>query len=232
MTLVSRQFQKGMLVSGQNRQPVRKTVTADKQILIIIGLGNPGPQHAGDRHNVGFWLVDQLAAQHNARFSAQRKLLAQECSVHLGQHTLRLFKPDTFMNRSGQSARAILDFYKMPVESLLVVHDELDLPPGTVRLKRGGGHGGHNGLRDTIAHCGPDFMRLRIGIGHPGHKSQVVDYVLHAPGKAERLEILDGLDAAVSAIEVLADTGLEKAMHQLHTRPSQVAPVADFGPAG
>jgi len=204
-------------------------VSASPQPLVIIGLGNPGPRHAGDRHNVGFWLVDQLAAQHGGRFSAQQRLLAEECNIQLAGQTVRLFKPTTFMNRSGQSVRAVMDFYKLPVAALLVVHDELDLAVGTVRLKRGGGHGGHNGLRDTIAHCGPEFLRLRIGIGHPGHKSQVVDYVLQAPGKAERLLILDGLDAAVTAIETLARGGLDKAMQQLHT--AAPAP-ADLGPAG
>jgi PTH1 family peptidyl-tRNA hydrolase len=211
------------------RQSVTRPVSASPQPLVIIGLGNPGPQHAGDRHNVGFWLVDQLAAQHGGRFAAQRRLLAEECAIQLGGQSLRLFKPTTFMNRSGQCVRAVMDFYKVPVESLLLVHDELDLPVGTVRLKRGGGHGGHNGLRDAVAHCGADFLRLRVGIGHPGHKSQVVDYVLHAPGKAERLLILDGLDAAAGAIETLARSGLDKAMQQLHT----AAPTpADLGPAG
>jgi len=199
--------------------------------LVLVGLGNPGPEHAGDRHNVGYWLADQLAAQHGARFTGDRKLLAESCTIPLAGQQLRLIKPLTYMNRSGQAIRAVLDYYKLDIGQVLVAHDELDLPVGTVRLKRGGGHGGHNGLRDTISHCGAEFMRLRIGIGHPGHKSQVVNYVLHAPGKDERLHILDGLDAAVSAIEVLISGGLEKAMHQLHTTPPAPA-TADFGPAG
>jgi peptidyl-tRNA hydrolase, PTH1 family len=123
------------------------------------------------------------------------------------------------------------------VEQLLVVHDELDLPAGVARLKMGGGHGGHNGLRDIVATCGPDFLRLRLGIGHPGHKDLVTDYVLHAPGKAERAQILDAMEASISAVEVLAaadlmGSGLEKAMQQLHSVTPRNDATGEFGPAG
>jgi PTH1 family peptidyl-tRNA hydrolase len=144
---------------------------------------------------------------------------------------VRLLKPSTYMNRSGQSVRRLLDYYDAGASQLLVVHDELDLPAGTARLKSGGGHGGHNGLRDIIAHCGADFLRLRVGIGHPGHKDLVTDYVLHAPGRDERLAILGALDEAVEAVEILVESGLPRAMNQLHTATPRNA-TGEFGPAG
>lgn len=200
--------------------------------LVIVGLGNPGPKHAGDRHNVGFWFADQLATHIGGRFAPESRFQGEECRGVLRGRTVRLIKPATFMNRSGQSVRKVLDYYGMAPEQLLVVHDELDLPPGTARLKSGGGHGGHNGLRDIVATCGPDFLRLRLGVGHPGHKDLVIDYVLHAPGKAERAQILDAMEAALSAVEVLAASGLEKAMHQLHSASPRPDSTGEFGPAG
>ncbi len=134
------------------------------------------------------------------------------------------------MNRSGLCIRQVLDYYDAGTDRLVVVHDELDLPPGTARLKRGGGHGGHNGLRDIVAHCGADFLRLRIGIGHPGSKDLVVDYVLHPPSRPERDLILDALAAGITALERLATDGLESAMQQLHA--PAVREQKDFGPAG
>jgi PTH1 family peptidyl-tRNA hydrolase len=199
--------------------------------LIIVGLGNPGPKHASDRHNVGFWFADLIANHVGARFAGEQKLLGDACRAELKGRTLRLLKPATFMNRSGQSVRRLLDYYSAEPAQLLVVHDELDLPPGTARLKRGGGHGGHNGLRDIIAHCGPEFLRLRVGIGHPGHKDLVTDYVLHAPGRDERLAILGALDESVVAVEILAESSLERAMNQLHTATPRSA-TGEFGPAG
>lgn len=200
--------------------------------LVIVGLGNPGPKHAGDRHNVGFWFADQLATHIGARFSAEQKLQGEECRGVLRGCPVRIIKPATFMNRSGQSVRRVVDYYQVPVDRLLVVHDELDLPPGVARLKRGGGHGGHNGLRDIIATVGPEFIRLRVGIGHPGHRDLVTDYVLHAPGKAEHRQLLDALAAALEAVEVLADAGLERAMQQLHSVAPRADATGEFGPAG
>jgi PTH1 family peptidyl-tRNA hydrolase len=185
--------------------------------VLIVGLGNPGPKHAGDRHNVGFWLADLLATHGGTTFSAAQKLQAEECRGLISGVPVRIIKPTTYMNRSGQCVRRVLDYYDIPVEQLLVLHDELDLPAGSARLKRGGGHGGHNGLRDIIATCGPDFIRLRIGIGHPGHKDLVTDYVLHAPGKQERSAIVDALTESLKAIEICATRGLEAAMQQLHS---------------
>ncbi|MEO8225297.1 MAG: aminoacyl-tRNA hydrolase [Gammaproteobacteria bacterium] len=200
--------------------------------LVIVGLGNPGPKHAGDRHNVGFWFADQLAAHIGGRFAPEAKLQADECRGLVQGRNLRLIKPGTFMNRSGQSVRRVLDYYGTGIDQLLVVHDELDLAPGVARLKNGGGHGGHNGLRDILATCGPDFLRLRLGIGHPGHKDLVTDYVLHAPGKGERAQILDAMAAALVAIEVLAQSGLERAMQQLHSVTPRTDATGEFGPAG
>ncbi len=200
--------------------------------MLIVGLGNPGPKHASDRHNVGFWLADLLAAHIGATFSVAQKLQGEECRGLLAGVPLRIIKPSTFMNRSGQCVRRVLDYYNIPIEQLLVVHDELDLPAGSARLKRGGGHGGHNGLRDILATCGPDFLRLRIGIGHPGHKDLVTDYVLHAPGKQERGEIVEALAESVNAIEVLTARGLEAAMQQLHSAVPRKNGGAEFGSAG
>ena len=199
---------------------------------IIIGLGNPGTEHARDRHNVGYWLADDIAASLGARFSGDQKLLGDTCQVTIQQHPVRLLKPTTFMNRSGQSVRQAMDYYKASPERLLVVHDDLDLPLGTARLKRTGGHGGHNGLRDIITHCGRDFLRLRIGIGHPGRKEQVVGYVLRPPGKDELPDIRRALDEARRAVDVLYADGLERAMTFLHTATPGKDITTDLGPAG
>jgi PTH1 family peptidyl-tRNA hydrolase len=206
-------------------------VTGSAPSLVVVGLGNPGPKHAADRHNVGFWFADLLATHVGVRFGGEQKLLGDAARGDLKGRTLRLLKPGTFMNRSGQSVQRLLDYYSLSPADLLVVHDELDLPVGTARLKRGGGHGGHNGLRDIIAHCGADFLRLRIGIGHPGHKDLVTDYVLQAPGRDERNAILSALDEAVVAVEILAESSPERAMNQLHTATPRSA-TGEFGPAG
>lgn len=199
---------------------------------IIVGLGNPGTEHDRDRHNVGYWLVDDIAASLGAKFSGNQKLLGETCQVQLNGQSVRLLKPTTFMNRSGQSVRRAIDYYKLKVEQVLVVHDDLDLPPGTARLKNAGGHGGNNGLRDIITHCGRDFLRLRIGIGHPGRSQQVVGYVLRPPGKDELGDIRHALDEARRGIDVLCADGLERAMTRLHTATPRTDITNDFGPAG
>lgn len=194
-------------------------------IKLIVGLGNPGAKHEADRHNAGFWFVDALARAHGAgAFAAERKFHGEVCQATIAHRGVRLLKPTTFMNRSGQAARAVLDFYKLEAEEVLVVHDELDLPPGTARLKRGGGHGGHNGLRDLIAHMGKEFMRLRVGIGHPGSREQVVGFVLKAPGREEAQRIDDALRESLNAVELLLREGEQKAMNQLHSRANAPAP--------
>lgn len=187
-------------------------------VQLIVGLGNPGAEYEQTRHNAGFWFVDELARAAGCSLRTEARFHAEvgRCTLH-GQDC-RLQKPTTFMNRSGQSVAALAKFLRIPPAEILVVHDELDLPPGTVRLKRGGGHGGHNGLRDLIAHLGTqDFLRLRLGVGHPGDRDKVVDYVLHRPSREER-ELIDA--AMTRALEVmpLAVAGeFERAMHKLHS---------------
>jgi PTH1 family peptidyl-tRNA hydrolase len=186
-------------------------------ISVIVGLGNPGDKYAATRHNVGYWLLEQLAADAGAPLNTEKKVLGDVAQTAIAHNNVRLLRPSTYMNESGQSVRRMLDFYKLQPEQLLVIHDELDLPPGTIRLKKSGGHGGHNGLRDIISHCGNDFMRLRIGIGHPGHKSQVTGFVLKQPGSKERDLIIGALPNAQRAVEILLQDGPEKAMHFLHS---------------
>ena len=186
-------------------------------ISVIIGLGNPGDKYTKTRHNAGFWLLDDLARTTGVTLKPEKKVMGDVAQASLAFSNIRLFKPATFMNESGQAVRRLLDFYKLSPEQMLVVHDELDLPPGTNRLKQGGGHGGHNGLRGIISHCGRDFLRLRIGIGHPGDKSQVSGYVLRDPGSKERNLIEQSLPEAARAVETLLKDGLEKAMLELHT---------------
>lgn len=187
-------------------------------ITLIAGLGNPGAQYEQTRHNVGFWFVDEIARLKGAQFRPDSKFSGDVCKVHLEGRDIWLLKPSTFMNRSGQAVQRLASFYKIPVEQILVVHDEIDLDPGIARLKSGGGHGGHNGLRDIIAHMGKEFHRLRLGVGHPGSKDQVVDYVLHRPGKDEQIAIGNALDDALRVLPLLAEGGWEKAVHRLHSK--------------
>ncbi|CAN8139786.1 peptidyl-tRNA hydrolase [uncultured Thiomicrorhabdus sp.] len=188
------------------------------QIKLIVGLGNPGDKYDLTRHNAGFWFVDEVARQYGAVFRPETKFLGEAVRVQSNGMDFWLLKPATFMNRSGQSISSLAKFYKIPVESILVVHDELDLPPGTAKLKKAGGHGGHNGLRDTIAAMGKEFMRLRLGIGHPGHRDQVVDYVLKAPSKTDRQLIDDASYAASKVVPEVISGQIEKAMMTLHTK--------------
>jgi PTH1 family peptidyl-tRNA hydrolase len=195
---------------------------AGTPLAIIAGLGNPGPEHRFTRHNAGFWFVDALAHALGVQFRSHARYHGEVCRVPLDGREVVLLKPQTYMNRSGLSVRALLDYLKVPPGELLVVHDELDLPAGTARFKLGGGHGGHNGLRDTITHCGPDFWRLRLGIGHPGDKSQVIDYVLQRATPADEQALLQAIDAALQALPVFVRDGSEKAMHALHSAKQAV----------
>ncbi len=187
-------------------------------VQLIVGLGNPGEKYEQTRHNAGFWFVDEVARQYGVEFRPETKFLGLAARVQSNGLDFWLLKPSTFMNRSGQSIQALAKFYKIPVESILVVHDELDLPPGSAKLKQGGGHGGHNGLRDTIAALGKNFLRLRLGIGHPGHKDMVVDYVLKNASKADRQMIDDASYQATKVIPDLVKGDLAKAMQELHTK--------------
>ena len=196
---------------------------------LIIGLGNPGPKHAADRHNAGFWLVERFAESAGQRFRDEPKLSGAICQVTFAGKPVRLVKPGTFMNRSGQCTRRVMDYYQVAASELLVAHDEVDLPPGSARLKAGGGHGGHNGLRDIIANCGADFLRLRLGVGHPGDKNAVAGYVLHAPGRDERALIDEAMSESLRALETWLAQGFQRAVTYLHTATPRDA---GLGPAG
>jgi peptidyl-tRNA hydrolase, PTH1 family len=187
-------------------------------LRIIVGLGNPGPEHQVTRHNAGFWFVDLLARRHGAEFRDYRKYSGEAARLNVSGQDLVLLKPTTYMNRSGLAVRQLCDFYKVAADEVLVAHDELDLPVGTVRLKHGGGHGGHNGLRDTIAHIGETFWRLRLGVGHPGNKADVIDYVLTRAPRAEEDLIFDAVNLAADCIPLLIEQGAERAMTKLHSR--------------
>lgn len=190
-------------------------------VSAIVGLGNPGPKYAGTRHNAGAWLVEALAREIGQPLREERKFLGLHCKVHWQGQDLHLLVPTTYMNRSGQSAKALADFFKIPPEQILIVHDELDLPPGTARFKHGGGHGGHNGLRDLVRHLGTkDFPRLRIGIGHPGDSNQVVNYVLSNAGKRELVAIEDAIDEACRSLPDAVSGDWAKAMNRLHSYQS------------
>ena len=191
-------------------------------LRIIVGLGNPGPEHQVTRHNVGFWFVDLLARRHGAEFRDYRKYSGETARITIEGQELILLKPTTYMNRSGLSVRQISDFYKIVPDDILVAHDELDLPAGSVRLKHGGGHGGHNGLRDTIAHVGESFWRLRLGIGHPGNKADVIDYVLTRAPRVEEDVILDAVNTAADSVPLILEQGAERAMTKLHSRAGKI----------
>ncbi len=196
---------------------------AGTSLQIVVGLGNPGPEHRLTRHNAGFWFVDALAERVGAQFRAHARYHGEIAKASVEGRDLLLLKPQTYMNRSGLSVRALMDYVKAPVGEVLVVHDELDLPCGVARLKLGGGHGGHNGLRDTITHCGPGFWRLRLGIAHPGDRSEVIDYVLQRARPAEESAILEAVGTGLEALPVFLRDGAEKAMHRLHSAPVPAA---------
>lgn len=190
------------------------------RIQLIVGLGNPGSQYEQTRHNAGFWFVDALARQHGANFRSENKFHGEACKIAIDGNEVWLLKPMTFMNRSGQGIAALARFYKIDTTNILVAHDELDLPPGDIRLKQGGGHGGHNGLRDTIEQLGNDrdFQRLRIGIGHPGHSSQVTGYVLGKAQADEQRLMEDAIDTAIKVMPQAIGGEMQKAMNQLHAK--------------
>ena len=191
-------------------------MTATQPPAAIVGLGNPGSEYAKTRHNAGYWLLDRLTSECGETMRREAKFLGDVGQISLAGHSVRLLKPTSFMNESGQSVRRFIDFYKLDPERILVIHDDLDLPPGTARLKRGGGHGGHNGLRDVIARCGRDFLRLRIGIGHPGDKRQVANYVLKQAPAGEHELIMGSLIEGGKGLDVLMQDGLDRAQSYLH----------------
>jgi peptidyl-tRNA hydrolase, PTH1 family len=187
-------------------------------LKVIVGLGNPGPEHLLTRHNVGFWLVDALALETGAKFRSHTKFQGEICRIQLAGSDITLLKPSTYMNRSGLSVRALADYMKVEPREMMVAHDELDLPVGDTRFKFAGGHGGHNGLRDVITHLGADFWRVRIGIDHPSDKLQVIDYVLRRAPKGDEEALLASIQDALEALPTFLEQGAERAMNALHSQ--------------
>ena len=199
-----------MLKKNQNK-PFAMT------IKLIIGLRNPGPSYEHTRHNVGGWFVMALAQQNHCHFKTDKKMHAELADLKHNDHPCQIVLPLTFMNLSGQPTRAITHFYKIQPEEILVAHDDLDLPAGCVRLKTGGGHGGHNGLRDIIAQLGSaDFHRLRFGIGHPGHKELVHQFVLSKPSGHDKQQMNEAIDRSIAVMPLVLSGDLAKAMNQLN----------------
>ncbi len=189
------------------------------ELSLVVGLGNPGPDYEQTRHNAGFWFADALARAMGVSWQHDRNLPAELARGVLESCDLRLCKPLGYMNRSGASVAAHARYYRIPVERILVVHDDLDLPPGIIRYKEGGGHGGHNGLRDLIRHLGGNgFRRLRLGIGHPGHRDQVVNYVLQRPTAEEEARILEAVNEGVRVLSDLMAGRTQQAVQRIHGR--------------
>ena len=186
---------------------------------LLVGLGNPGGKYEATRHNVGFWWCNELAAQLAIVFEAQSKFFGDVSRVRMNGGDAWVLKPQTFMNESGRAVQSMCSFYGITASDILVVHDDLDLEPGVVKLKQSGGHGGHNGLRDIIQSLGnnKEFARLRIGIGHPGHASQVADYVLKKASGDDQQLITNSIDNALGYLPLVTDGQWEMAMNKLHS---------------
>lgn len=187
-------------------------------IKLLVGLGNPGPEYTRTRHNAGFWFIDALAEKYQARWGLEKKLHAETAKIMVAGVSVHLLKPSTFMNHSGRAVAAALNYWKLEPSQCLLAHDELDLSPGVARLKFDGGHGGQNGLRDSIAQLSSGaFHRLRVGIGHPGHKDQVTPWVLGRPGKIDFELVEQAIIASLAIVPLLVEGRLNEAMKQLHT---------------
>jgi PTH1 family peptidyl-tRNA hydrolase len=198
-------------------------------IRLLVGLGNPGAQYEGTRHNAGFWWLEAVADKLRARLVPERSYFGLAARVNRPEGALWLLEPMTFMNLSGKSVAALARFYKIAPEEILVAHDELDLQPGQMKLKQGGGHAGHNGLKDIHAQLGTaDFWRLRLGIGHPGVKAEVIDYVLRKPAPEQREAIERCIEQSLPALDLLLEGHMERAMMKLHAKPARPKPA---GPA-
>lgn len=188
------------------------------ELRLLVGLGNPGAENLRTRHNAGFWFIDALAKREGARFGADSKLHGEIARILINGRQVWLFKPSTFMNKSGIAVAAALRYWKIEPEEMLVVHDDLDLPAGTARLKFDGGHGGQNGLRDIFAHLGHGkFHRLRVGIGHPGHKDRVTPWVLGRPGKVDEAAIIESIADSLDVLPLAVAGDFSEAMKRLHT---------------
>ena len=199
---------------------------AGEALKLVVGLGNPGTEYARTRHNAGFQFLDELARRHKAQFRSEPRHRAELARASVGESELWLLKPMNYMNRSGDSVRSVASFYKVPLASILVAYDELDFPAGVIRLRQGGGAAGHNGMRDVIAQMGDGFWRLRIGIGHPGERAQVLDYVLGRPQAVDVQLIQDAIGAAADVVPLLLSEGAQIAMNRLHSRDPVAAPAA------
>ncbi|HHF6596439.1 TPA: aminoacyl-tRNA hydrolase [Haemophilus influenzae] len=189
------------------------------EIKLIVGLGNPGEKYADTRHNAGEWLIERLARRFNVSLNPESKFFGKTARTLVNGKEVRLLVPTTFMNLSGKAVGALSSFYRIKPEEILVIHDELDLPAGTAKLKQGGGHGGHNGLKDIVAQLGNNnnFYRLRIGIGHPGHRDLVAGYVLNKPSPADRDALEKVLDEATDCVEMIFKDGMIKATNRLNS---------------
>lgn len=189
------------------------------EIKLIVGLGNPGEKYADTRHNAGEWLIERLARRFNVSLNPESKFFGKTARTLVNGKEVRLLVPTTFMNLSGKAVGALASFYRVKPEEILVIHDELDLPAGTAKLKQGGGHGGHNGLKDIVAQLGNNnnFYRLRIGIGHPGHRDLVAGYVLNKPSLADRDALEKVLDEATDCVEMIFRDGMVKATNRLNS---------------
>ncbi len=189
-----------------------------QNIQLLVGLGNPGDKYEATRHNAGFWWIDQLASQTNSKLTLDAKMFGITGKLNKAQDVW-LLKPSTFMNASGKAVAALANYYKILPEQILVIHDELDLPPNTVKLKKGGGHGGHNGLKDIASALDTaNFWRLRLGIGHPGDRNEVINFVLKAPLKNEQSEINQCIDDSLQIVPHLLKAEFDAAMLKLHTK--------------
>ncbi|MGH8142649.1 MAG: aminoacyl-tRNA hydrolase [Steroidobacteraceae bacterium] len=198
-------------------------------LKLLVGLGNPGAEYARTRHNVGWWFVDALAAQYGGHWRRDSKQQADVARVRVEDSELWLLKPIGYMNRSGAPVAAVANFYRIAAADILVAHDDIDLPPGVCRLKEGGGHGGHNGLRDVIAHIGAPFWRLRFGVGHPGAKEMVIDAVLDRPSASEQPLIDAALERAAAVVPLLLSVGAQRATQKLHSGNPRAEPESTSG---
>lgn len=187
-------------------------------IQLIVGLGNPGERYAHTRHNIGFWFVDEILTKYAARLKHEKKFQGELAKVDIAGHVIWLLKPQTFMNLSGDSVAAVCRFYRIEPTQCLVVHDDLAIPLGEVRVKRDGGHAGHNGIRHIIEHMGNEFMRVRMGISHPGEKDRVTFHVLNAPSLEEQQQLMGAVKETIECLPMMLEGEWEKVMHQLHSR--------------
>jgi PTH1 family peptidyl-tRNA hydrolase len=190
-------------------------------LKLIVGLGNPDDEYLDTRHNAGFWFVDELARKYGGAFRREPKHQGDLAKIRIEGTEVWLLKPMTYMNRSGGPTRSVATFYKVPVEEILVAHDELDFAPGVVKLKQGGGAAGNNGIKDLIAQLGPDFWRLRIGVGKPPGTG--IEHVLSRPGKADERAIRECIDLGIEAVPIMIEHGGQRAMNRLHTRAAPPA---------